>query len=153
MGTPHPANQALWAQFDRLLTEYDKARTNLGTLQKEIGGIRGTADGEGGLVTVTVTLHGVTDLEISPRAYRRLSPSQLARTILEAIERARAKATAQAHELVAPFLPKDARLDDLVSGKVDVANWIPAEPLTPETFEDWWNRLGGHSGRAPGRPV
>ena len=137
-------NSALWADFDRLLTQYERSRKDLTTVQEGMRDSRATAESEDGLIKATVGPHGtLADLEISPRAHRRLGPTQMAETIVATVEKAAAAMNKRAEELLAPFLPNGVSLAELKSGQIDFASWLPKEPLTAENFDEWWGQFGG----------
>ncbi len=144
-------NGELWAQLDRLMTQYEKTTKHLSSVQEKVPTLRGEASSADGLVTVTVGARGnVVGLTISPRAFRRLSPTELAEMIVATAEQAGRAATSQMQELVAPFLPKDVKLEDLMSGNADFSQFAPKEPLTAENFDQWWEQFGWRPDGKPG---
>jgi hypothetical protein len=69
-------------------------------LSRRMRDVRATASAPGGQITVTVDhAGGLSDLELTPRALR-LTPDELARTILDTSRRAQAHLTARMNELV-----------------------------------------------------
>src|SRR6266851_8367447 len=123
------ANAALRARFEELLGEYDRVRANFAAMQQRLREARGEAKAQDGSVRVTVGPNGnLLSLTIEPRAYRRLSPSELAAEILELSGRAGRDVRGQLEEVMAPFLPKDVSYADVLEGRVDPAGWAPGQP-------------------------
>lgn len=136
-------NSRLRYQIDQLLGEYERVRDNLSAVQEKLRTTCGESQSKDGSVRVTVGLRGnLQDLRIEPRAYRRLSPSELAAEILDLVGRATQDAQGQIEDVMAPFLPAGVSYADAMSGRADPASWVPHGPMTPETFEDWLGRIG-----------
>ncbi len=136
-------NRELWARYDELVTAYERTRKQLGELREKLDGLRGEAQSPDGLVSATVGARGeLTRLTLSPRTYRHLGPDELAETIVAAVRQAGANLAEQAGELYAPFLPKDVSYAQVRAGEADPAAFRPREPLTADTFTDWWGQLG-----------
>jgi DNA-binding protein YbaB len=155
---PGPAtpqvNAALRARLEHLLTEYDQMRGNLAQLRQRLAAAEGEAMSQDGSVRVTVGPQGqLRALEITPRAYRHLSPSELAAEIVRLADEATTKVREQLQEVMAPFLPAGVSYADAASGTVDPATLAPSRPLTPETVDDWLASLGqraqGNQGHQP----
>src|SRR5690348_5693036 len=134
-------NRELMARYDELVTAYERTRKQLGELREKMQGLSGAATSPDGLVSATVGPRGeLTALTLSPRTYRHLGTEELAETILATVRRAGANLTEQAGELYAPFLPKDVSYAQLRSGEADPASFAPREPLTADTFQEWWGQ-------------
>lgn len=150
---PGPAtpqvNAALRARLEQLLGEYDRMRGNLATMQQRLASAEGEARSEDGAVRVTVGPRGeLRALEIGPRAYRHLSPSELAEEIMRLARKASASVQEQLEEVMAPFLPAGMSYADAAAGNAEPAAWAPSRPVTNETFDEWFSRFGGrgHTG-------
>lgn len=144
--TTSPVNAALKARFDELVDEYDKVRANIGAAQRRMRGVSATARSSDATVTVTVDFRGgLTDLELSPRAYQRYSPSVLAAEIIRLLTEAKAQAAAEVGEIMAPFIPASLDPAALASGDADAAGFLTAAPLTNENFDQWRARFSGRS--------
>jgi DNA-binding protein YbaB len=96
----------------------------------ELSAIRHTARSKDGMVSVTVDPHGrVSGIELNPRVYRSLSPSQLADAIMEQVGRATAAVSEERRQ--EPLMPDevpyeavfgaDATLDAFLPGRVEPA--------------------------------
>lgn len=111
----------LRAEFEHLATEYDRARRHLQTMQERLQASSSTAKSDDGLVSVTVGPRGnLTKLEIHARAYKRLSPSELAESIVKTADKAVGQAVAEFQELLKPFVTTDVPLEKLLRGEVDM---------------------------------
>jgi len=143
-------NQRLRARMEQLLGEYERVRDNASAVQEKLRSARGEAQSKDGTVKVTVGPRGdLLDLRIEPRAYRRLSPSELAAEILDLAGRATRDAQGQVEEVMAPFLPEGVTYADAVSGQASPASWVPRGPLSPDTLDDWLARIGKPPSRDP----
>jgi DNA-binding protein YbaB len=136
-------NAALRGRLAELLGEYDRVRVNFAAMQQRLRDVRGEAHSRDGSVRLNVGPQGnLLSLHIEPRAYRRLSPSELAAEILELSGRACGDARSQMEEVLAPFLPKGVSYADVMAGQADPAGWAPRQPLTDDTFDAWWSGIG-----------
>lgn len=136
-------NAALRARLEQLLGEYDRMRGNLAGLQQRLASAHGEASSQDGSVRVTVGPRGeLRALEIGPRAYRHLSPSELAAEIVRLSGEATASVTGQLQEVMAPFLPAGVSYADAAAGNADLSAWAPPKPVTSENFDEWISGLG-----------
>ncbi|MGI5285171.1 YbaB/EbfC family nucleoid-associated protein [Nonomuraea polychroma] len=98
----------------------------------ELAAIQHTARSKDGMVSVTVDPQGrVSGIELNPRVYRSLSPSQLADAIMEQVGRAAAAVSEERRRLLAPLMPdevpyeavfgENATLDAFLPGRVEPA--------------------------------
>jgi DNA-binding protein YbaB len=143
-GPATPAvNAALRARLEHLMTEYDRMRGNLATLQQRLAQAEGDARSEDGSVRVTVGPQGeLRGLEITPRAYRHLSPSELAAEIVRLAGKATQAVREQMHEVMAPFLPAGVSYADVAAGSIDPATLSPGRLLGGENLDEWLAGLG-----------
>jgi DNA-binding protein YbaB len=92
--------------------DYQRLVDDVRSAQRAIGSLRGAADSDDGLISVTVDVHGsVLELELSPRIYRSPDSDRLAAAIVDTIERARQDVRTRAVDELAPWLPADADPD------------------------------------------
>jgi DNA-binding protein YbaB len=130
------------ARMEQLLGEYDNVRASLGRLRSRMAEVEGSARSADGGIELTVGPQGtLRALRIDPRAYRRLSPTELADEIVRLSGEAAGDARRQLAEVMAPFLPPGVAYEKVADGTVDPADWAPRQPLTPATFDDWWSRF------------
>ena len=100
------ANQALRARFDDVHRQYERIRSGMDEMQRQMAELTVTAESENGLVEVTVGARGqVLDVKIDPRVYRQPDEAELGRQVLGAIQKASAQVTDQIRELMATVLP------------------------------------------------
>lgn len=131
-------NAALRARFEVLLDEYERIKDNASKLQRRLREAEATAASKDGAVKVTVGPRGdLRALQIDPRAYRRLSPSELAAEILELSGAAARDVQAQLEQVIAPFLPPDVTYQQVVDGEVDPASWRPSQASMQRIVESW----------------
>jgi DNA-binding protein YbaB len=89
-----------------MTARYKQIRTNLGELQKQLGGLTGTATSSDGFVTATVGPRGqLVKLQLDPRIYRRADSAKLAETITETVQQAGADAAGKVEAVMAKFGP------------------------------------------------
>jgi DNA-binding protein YbaB len=141
---PQRTNQDLHARYDYLVREYERTRRGLQALRERLSALRATAESKDGMVTVTVGPRGeVEAVELNPRAYRRLTPAELAASILDTIRQAGRSLSDQAAEAYGPYLPAGTSYPDLLTGEVDLSAFVPEQPVTDATFDQWWERWRG----------
>jgi DNA-binding protein YbaB len=111
----------LRADFEALSAHYERSRKHLETMQQRMPVLRGSAESRDKLVKVTVGARGeLKTLEIDPKAYRRLSPTELADRIVETTEMASRAAYAEVEQMLKPFMSVDGSFEKLMSGEL---NW------------------------------
>ena len=134
MTDPH----ALTKELDHLLEEYRERRAAAGERQRRIQAISATAVAPRQAVKVTVGVQGdLTAIEFPTGAYKRMTPNELAEAIIGASREAKAKAMESCKELVAPMLPAGLNFLDLIQGKADLAQVLPAEPPMPDLVREY----------------
>lgn len=143
---PGPATpelvSAMRARMEQLLGEYDSVRANLAKMRSRLAEVEGSARSADGAIELTVGPQGaLRALRIDPRAYRRLSPTELADEIVRLSGEAAADARRRLADVMTPFLPPGVAYDQVADGTADPADWAPRQPLTPATFDDWWSRF------------
>jgi DNA-binding protein YbaB len=130
------------AQVDELLADYRRSREQLASMQKSLAAISESVTSSDGLVKATVGAHGtLTDLTIADAAYVRLSPSDLAKSIVRTVAAATTKASETANRTVSPLLPVQTDPAALLAGRADLtpAELAPDRPrrrTEDESFED-----------------
>jgi len=135
---------AMRARMEQLLGEYDKVRANLAAMRSRIRAAEGSARSKDGGITLTVGPQGaLRALAIEPRAYRNLSPTELAEEIVRLSAQATADVRRQLQAVMAPFLPTGVTYEQVADGSLDPGPWAPERPLTAENFDQWWRTFGG----------
>lgn len=139
-------NAALRARLEDLLGEYEHLRRQAGAAQQRLRTLTGSARSSDGAVSVEVDSRSrLTRLDIDPKAYRRLSPSQLADEIQSLYAEASSDVTRRAGEVMAPLLPAGASYQRLMDGDADPAELFAEGPLTDETYDQWRARFSRQS--------
>jgi DNA-binding protein YbaB len=135
-------NAVLKARFEQLASTYERLRSRLADAQERMRAVQGEAADSAAGVRVTVGSRGqLVDLQIEPRAYRRLSPSELAEAIKTLTREAGENAAEEMQRIVGPLLPAGVRYADLAAGRADPTAWTGTGPVTDATFDDWWARF------------
>lgn len=141
-------NRELMARYDQLLTEYERARKNILAMREKLAALNAAVESKDGMVKVGVGSRGeLRSLEFNPRVYRRLTPTELAETVLETVAQAGAKLSEKAAEIYAPYLPAGTSYEDLLKPDANLSAFVPAQPVTNETFDEWWAQFKGLAGR------
>ncbi|MFC5826617.1 YbaB/EbfC family nucleoid-associated protein [Nonomuraea insulae] len=97
----------------------------------EFAAIEHTSRSKDGLVSVTVGAHGrLCGVELNPRVYRTLSPSELAEAIMRQAEQASAAVTEQSKELMTPLMPEGTLVDEIFGGTATLDAFLPG-PVEP----------------------
>lgn len=135
-------NDELRARYNELLSEYEQVRKNVTALREKLACLSVTVESTDGMVKVGLGPRGeLRSLELDPHAYHRLTPTELAKAILATVEQAGAKLSEQAAKAYAPYLPAGTSYEQLISPEADLSALIPEQPITDETFDDWWAPL------------
>lgn len=128
------------AHIDELLGEFRKKQADLKKLQETMAAAEATVTTEDEMVTVRVGPQGrLLGLEFNPRVYRRLSPSELAETVLAAIQEATAQVGDQVRNAMEPLRPDDASYEGVTGEGLDLSKFLPEHP---EDFEALKERYG-----------
>lgn len=128
------------AHIDALLAEYQKKRADLKKLQETVAAAEATVTAADDMVTVRVGAQGrLLGLEFNPRVYRKLSPSELAETVLAAAQEAAAQVGDQVRAAMEPLTPENASYEPVAGGKFDLSKFLPEHP---DDFEALKERYG-----------
>ncbi|MEV0824761.1 YbaB/EbfC family nucleoid-associated protein [Nonomuraea rubra] len=124
------ASNEQWKLLEQLVQEVNQQTEQLKQMQERMRELSATAVSRDGLVTVTVGPRGeVRAIELDPRVYRKLSPSELAGSIVEQIGHATRQVSGEMKELMEPFVP-DLPFDDLFGEETGFESFLP-RPGTP----------------------
>lgn len=97
----------------------------------ELSALEHTARSADGMVTVTVGRHGqLRGVELNPRAYRNLSPTQLADAIMRQANAATAAVSEQSRQLLDPLMPDGLPYEDVFGERVTLDAFFPG-PVEP----------------------
>ncbi|MCG5220727.1 YbaB/EbfC family nucleoid-associated protein [Streptosporangium sp. KLBMP 9127] len=113
--------------LDELTKEYERQWRQVREASGRLSEIEITAQSDDEMVTVKVGPRGqVRSIELNPRIYRRLSPSELSHTIMAQITRAAAMAAERYEELMGPLTPDDVPYAELFGEGADLGSLLPA---------------------------
>lgn len=117
------------AHIDELLGEYHKKRADLQKLQETMASAEATVTAADEMVTVRVGPQGrLLGLEFNPRVYRKLSPSELAETVLAAVQEATAQVADQVRAATEPLTPENASYEPVSGERLDLSKFLPEHP-------------------------
>ncbi|MBP2476138.1 DNA-binding protein YbaB [Crossiella equi] len=130
-------NAQLRDRVDDMMRDLQEKTQGLRDAQAAMAAVVGRASSPDGVVTATVDPSGLlTGLELSPRAFERVTPESLARTITGVVREAAADARAQVEEHLAP-LATDAEpmldLPDLLPGAPSLHDLLRVQPVEDVT--------------------
>ncbi|MFC5813892.1 YbaB/EbfC family nucleoid-associated protein [Nonomuraea harbinensis] len=115
--------------IEALAKEYNEQALRLREAYEKLSELTVTAESRDGMVSVTVGPRGqVEAIKLDPRVYRKLSPSQLSRAIMEQIGAATQQVTDRTKELMAPFVPEGLPLEDVFGEGASIESFLP-QPL------------------------
>jgi DNA-binding protein YbaB len=125
-------------QVEELLDQYRKQREEMAEMQRQLDDTTATVTAPKQVVKVTVGAQGqVNAIEFPTSAYRRLPPKELADTLLNTIQQARAKALEKTNELVSARLPAGVTMTDLLQGKANPMDLLSEDPAMPDSVRDY----------------
>ena len=125
-------------QIEELLREYRKQRDAIADMRRQIQETTVTVTAPKQAVKVTVGAQGeVQAIEFPTTAFRRMPQKELADILLTTIQQARVKALEKTGEVVSARLPAGVTMTDLLQGKADPTDILPAEPVLPDEVRDY----------------
>ncbi|MFD7135395.1 YbaB/EbfC family nucleoid-associated protein [Streptomyces sp. NPDC059894] len=105
----------------------DEALERAGRAQEALTALSGTATSKDHLVSATADARGaVTELKFHTTRYRTMAPTELSAVLLDTIGRAQREAAAHLEEVLGPIVPEDLEVDDVMSGRADLADLLDA---------------------------
>ncbi|MCI2419860.1 YbaB/EbfC family nucleoid-associated protein [Saccharopolyspora sp. K220] len=127
-------NAAMREQVSSLLEGLHRQTAQLQEAQAAAMAATGEATSADGLATVRVNAVGiVTDVQISPSAFKTSTPEKLARSFLQAAQAAARDARGKADSAMSPVTEQVPDLPDLFPGAPSLKDLMPPppEPTTP----------------------
>jgi DNA-binding protein YbaB len=124
------------ASLHQISDNYHERLAELRKMQQDVQNVTATARTRDGSVSVEVGAQGqLRDIRLGPRAYERMNPQRLARTIMELAGEATQEASGRARQITAAFLPEElaARLRD---GEEDLGAFLPDAPSFKDDLPD-----------------
>lgn len=120
------------ATMEELAEEYNRQAAELRDVYGKLNELTATAQSEDRMVAVTIGSQGqVQGIELDPRVYRKLSPSELSRSILEQIGVATAEVSAETQQLVGPLLPEGLPYEEIFGEGASFESFLPQPPNLP----------------------
>ncbi|MGP3936618.1 YbaB/EbfC family nucleoid-associated protein [Nonomuraea sp. KM88] len=114
-----------WRLLEQLVQEANQETEQLKQMQERMRLLSATVTSKDGMVTVTVGPRGeVRTIDLDPRVYRKLSPSELSASIVEQIGRATRQVSGEMKELMEPFT-SDLPLDELFGVETGFESFLP----------------------------
>jgi DNA-binding protein YbaB len=115
------------ALLDEVQTQLDEALDRAGQAQEALTAVSGTATSKDRLVSATVDARGaVTELKFHTTRYRAMAPTELSALLLDTIAKAQQEVSARLEEVLGPIGPEDLEIDDVTSGRADLADMLEA---------------------------
>ncbi|WP_433346222.1 YbaB/EbfC family nucleoid-associated protein [Microtetraspora malaysiensis] len=122
---------AFEAEIRDLAAEINQQMTRVREAYGELSVMEHTARSADGMVSVTVGRHGqMRGLELNPRAYRTLSPSQLADAIMQEVDKATTAVSEQSKQLLQPLMPESVPYEEVFGEQVMLDAFFP-KPVEP----------------------
>jgi DNA-binding protein YbaB len=132
------------AHIDELLEQYREKRAQLKDLQRTMSEMGATVTTEDEMITVTVGPQGrLASLELNPRVYRKLAPSELAEAVLAAVREASAQVDGQVRAALEPMM---SDRDDGDEGGFDLSKVLPERPDDLDAFREKYGLRAKPSG-------
>ncbi|SEH02660.1 Conserved DNA-binding protein YbaB [Nonomuraea solani] len=122
---------ALRATIEELAGEYNQQVQRVKEAYGALGRLRAVARSKDGMVEVTVGQNGqLRSLKLDPRAYRKLSPSELAQAIMEQVAAATGDVAEQTRRLMQPLMPADLPFEQTFGENATLEAFLP-RPVEP----------------------
>ena len=124
-------------RLERMFEQYRQQREGLGALTEKMAAVSATATSPRREVEVTVGRNGVvTGVKFPTTAYRRMTPRELAETIMATMNEAKAEAQEQSAAILAPMMPPGMDVKAVLSGQMRPDALMPEQPvLAPSVRE------------------
>ncbi|MFG1698202.1 YbaB/EbfC family nucleoid-associated protein [Nonomuraea sp. NPDC049309] len=117
---------AFEATIEEMAREIDQEVARVRETYAEYNAIEHTSRSKDGLVAVTVGSGGrLLGIELNPRVYRSLSPSELAEAIKRQADLAAAEVAERGRALMAPLMPDTEHLDALFGENPGIDPFAP----------------------------
>lgn len=121
-------NDLLRVELDGLLESFAQQRERLGEVQSRLMSTTVTGRSADSMVTVDSNVAGIpVDVRLDPAAFKRSTPDNLARSVLEAVQAAAQQANEATQQATAPFQAMAAEVPDL-------HDLIPGAPSVKDLF-------------------
>ncbi|WP_433511909.1 YbaB/EbfC family nucleoid-associated protein [Nonomuraea sp. CA-143628] len=124
---------AFRATVEELAGEYNQQLLRVQEAYGQLDQLQSVARSKDGMVEVTVGPHGqIRSLDLDPRVYRKLSPSELTEAIMELIAEATGEVAEQTRRLMQPLMPDDLPFEQAFGENATLEAFLP-RPVDPST--------------------
>ncbi|MEV4059891.1 YbaB/EbfC family nucleoid-associated protein [Nonomuraea dietziae] len=121
--------------MEDMAREYNRQAAQLKQAYTQLREMKAVGKSGDGMVTVTVGPRGqVQNIELNPRVYGKLSPSELAHAILEQISAASGEVVERTKELMSPFVPEGLPYEEFFGDESSLDALLP-QPINLEGRE------------------
>ncbi|MGN9846089.1 YbaB/EbfC family nucleoid-associated protein [Nonomuraea sp. H19] len=118
--------ESFHSMLDELTTEYEQQMRRVKDAYGRLADVEAIAQSGDGMVTVKAGPRGeARAIELNPRVYRKLSPSELSHEIMTQIQRATASVAARWNELMGPLVPDDRPVEELLGEGAALDLFLP----------------------------
>ncbi|MEQ4715227.1 YbaB/EbfC family nucleoid-associated protein [Nonomuraea sp. B19D2] len=122
---------AFEAEIRELAGEINQQMARIREAYGELSAMEHTARSADGMVSVTVGRHGqIRGIELNPRVYRTLSPSQLADAIMQQVNEGTAVVSEQSKQLLTPLMPEGVPHEEIFGEHATLDAFFPG-PVEP----------------------
>ncbi|QFY05374.1 YbaB/EbfC family DNA-binding protein [Nonomuraea phyllanthi] len=122
---------AFEAEISELAGEINQHLTRAREAYEELAALEHTARSEDGMVSVTVGRHGhLRGIQLNPRVYRALSPSELADAIMRQAGEATAAVSERGRRLLTPLMPEGVPYEEIFGERATLDPFFPG-PVEP----------------------
>lgn len=122
---------AFEAEIGQLAGEINQRMARVREAYEELSVMEHTARSADGMVSVTVGRHGqLRGIELNPRAYRSMSPSQLTDAIMQQAGEATAAVSEQSKQLLKPLMPEGMPYEEVFGERATLDGFFPG-PVEP----------------------
>ncbi|MCE7006378.1 YbaB/EbfC family nucleoid-associated protein [Kibdelosporangium philippinense] len=119
---------SLEEQLQQAFDEFERRRGVAVDIHRQLAEIEVTVTAPRNVVSVTVGQHGqVRSVQFPTTAYRRLTPSELAATVMDTIAKAQAESRDKMAELMAPMTPPGFDLKAMMDGTANLDALLPKD--------------------------
>jgi DNA-binding protein YbaB len=138
--TPQSVAQAK-AAYASLLDDVDKLKERVATMREQTAAIEGRARTPEDDIRVVVGPQGdLRKLEIEPRAYRKLGPTELSEEILALCKKAQRDAAEKIKELMSSTMGRDFDVEAHLEGRPQPARESRL-PTAGQSMAEWLDRI------------
>ncbi|MGW4793420.1 YbaB/EbfC family nucleoid-associated protein [Nonomuraea sp. NPDC004297] len=122
---------AFESEIEDLAGEINQQIARVRRTYEEFASLEHTARSKDGLVSVTVGPHGrLLRIDLNPRVYRTLSPTELSDTIMRQAAQATAAVSERSKELMTPLMPDGVPVEEIFGERATLDAFLPG-PVEP----------------------